>query len=110
MIDIQTAVPVVVGSSGGALVLPPGTWTVADLQTVWGLTNGLATNNISALRDGAVVVVDANCVVRSVDGPDLIGASVGGFGLAMSTVGVIVALKWVIARIFAPLGVGGVSE
>lgn len=92
MITIQTHVPVTVGTSSGTVSLTNGVWTVLDVTT-------LAGTNVT-VRSGGVVLVDAAGAIHLTDGPDLAGASVGGFGLGIGTVGVMLGILWVWRRMF----------
>lgn len=105
MITIQTAGNTFVGTSQGEIYLPSaGSWSVPDVTYVAYGTN--AQVNISAdTREGALIYVDPAGAVRVQNGPDLIGSSVLGFALAVSSLGVFMGIRWAWRKIMGGVGV-----
>jgi len=97
MITIQTQGETFVGTGDGELYFPSaGSWSVSNVTYVSWRTNADVT--LGVLRDGATVSIDGSGIVSVVDGPDLIGASVAGFVLALSTLGVMLGIKFVFRK------------
>lgn len=105
MITIETPGMAYVGTSDGELYFEgAGRWSVKDLTYIQISTN--AQVDFGSLRDGATVAVDATGLVSISDGPDLIGASVLGFGLAFTTLGTFMAIRFVFRKALGGLSLG----
>jgi len=107
MVTIQNQSPVVVGFSGIEVGLTnSGSWVLPDVcYLVSGPSTNLSTNTMSGLRDGAVILVDSSGFVSFTDGADLVAAGVLGFDLCIGTLGIIMATRWVLSRIFSAAGI-----
>lgn len=107
MITLETQGPVVVGTEGGEFaVTNAGRWTFTDVTYVSG--PGWTNYHTNAgLRDGAVIMVDISGRVAVTDGPDLVGNSILGFSLAISTIGVAMAVRWVWRKALAAGNIAG---
>lgn len=107
MITVQNQGPVVVGTESGEVALTNvGSWVFTDLQYVTGpgWTN-FHTNQ--GLRDGAVILVDVSGRVQVTDGPDLVGMSILGFSLAISSIGVAMGIRWAMRKTLSAGGIAG---
>lgn len=107
MVTIQSGGGIViVGTSGGELAFTnAGTWSVSDCLYVAYGTN--ASVSFTNLVDGSSVVVDAVGGVQVVAGPDLLTYSAAGFSLAITTVGIILGIKWALRRVLSAGNVAG---
>jgi len=108
MITLQTATNVFVGVDGGELYLVAGGWSLTNVSYVQVGTNSQV--EVPVLRDGAVVIVDSGGLVSMVDGPDLIGAGVQGFTLAMMTVGLVLGVRYAMRKALAGLSLGSSAD
>lgn len=108
MITLQTATNVFAGVDDGELYLGAGTWSLTNLVYVQVGTNDQV--DIAGLRDGAVVVVDAGGVVSSVDGPDLIEASMQGFTLAIMTIGLWLGIRYALRKALSGANLGSAVD
>lgn len=108
MITLQTATNVFAGTSGGELLLTSGSWPLTNLSYVQFGTNSQV--DIPAYRDGAVVVVDAGGLVSMVDGPDLIGASVHGFSLALMSIGLWLGIRFAFRKALSGANLGSAVD
>lgn len=106
MITIETQGPIFVGTSEGELgFLEAGRWSVLEASYVAYGTN--ENFDLPDLRDGAVVSVDADGVVTVINGPDISGSATYGFVVAILSLGIFLAIKWVFRRVLAA---GGISS
>lgn len=112
MITVEHVTPgqnLYVGTPGGELALgESGVWTLQEISYVRLSTN--AQVNLDPLRDGSRVLVDGAGVVVVTPGPDLVGASVQGFGLAMVTVGIVLGVRWAFLKMASAVRIGGGVE
>lgn len=99
MITIQnTGTPVFVGTAQGEFALTnAGTWTFPEASYISFASGTQA--NLGTLREGTTILVDASGKLAFTPGPDLLGAITLGFGLAVSTVGIVLGIIYVIRRI-----------
>lgn len=109
MITVQNSSgPVFVGTGAGELALTnAGTWTFHQVSYIsWGFGG---CSNLAGLRDGSVITVDGGGRWEITNGPDLVGSSVWGFGLAISTIGIILGIKWALRRMLSAGSIAGGS-
>lgn len=104
MITIEAGAQAFVGTSAGEVLVPVGSWILPDATYVTVGTNGQVSIP-NTTRDGAIVFADANGLVRIQDGPDLIGSSVAGFALALTTLGIFMGIRWTWRKIMGAIGV-----
>lgn len=75
-----------------------GVWTLPDVSHIWAGTNDV---ELPELQAGAVILVDAGGAVSISDGPRVEGAVLAGFALAISTIGIAMAVRWAFFRVMA---------
>lgn len=101
--------PVYVGTADGEICLnAAGSWHLADCTYVAVGTN--AAVQLGAVRDGAIVLVDFGGAIRVTEGPDIEGSAVFGFGLAVSSIGLVLGIRWVFRRMLSAASMGGAVE
>lgn len=109
MITLQNSTGIFAGTLQGELWLPvAGSWPLTNLTYVATGTN--AQVDLPVLRDGAVVVVDGAGLVSVVDGPDLIGASVYGFSLAIMTIGLWLGIRFAFKKALSGANLGSAVD
>lgn len=105
MITVQNATWVFVGTSAGEVgITNSGTWSFADVLYVSGGTNAPVYFDEGSLRDGTVILVDADGLVTGVNGPDLLSYAMLGAVTAFLTVGVILGIRYVLGLFASAAG------
>lgn len=109
MITIQNDSPVFVGQTNGVELTftNSGSWVVTHVTGISAGTN--ATTELSGLRDGAVITVDAGGLINVSNGPDITSAAMRGFAWGMGTLGVAIVITYAIIRLMRIARVEGVE-
>lgn len=108
MITLQLSTNTFAGLEGSELYLTAGNWQLTNLVYVQVGTNTQV--DVPTLRDGAVVVVDSGGVVTYQDGPDLIGAGMQGFTLAIMTIGLWLGIRFAIKKALSGANLGSAVD
>jgi len=108
MITLQLSTNTFTGIQGSEFYLSAGQWQLTNLVYVQVGTNSQV--DVPVLRDGAVVVVDASGLVTMVDGPDLIGAGMQGFTLAIMTIGLWLGIRFAMKKALSGANLGSAVD
>lgn len=104
MYTIQNDTVCFVGTGSGELCFTnSGTWVIGAVTYVAGGTN--ASVDLSAVRDGAYIVVDQDGTVFLQDGPAGILAVSMGIAVAAFTVGMTLGLRFIFRALFKAGGI-----
>lgn len=107
MITVETQVPLFVGTDAGERYVPEaGRWSFSSVTYVSrGDTNTPV--SFTNLNDGCLISVDGGGLVDVTLGPDVAYWVINGFTVAILSLGIMMAIRWVFRRMSAAAEISG---